>query len=331
MSFMIDNVYLYNYTIKSNAFLKAEASAISETNSPLFTLKTCQRLLILSYGQLSHHQLPRGDKRASKPVCLKGADAYQYMLEVLCGLQSQLLGENEIVNQFKTAMCSYSQSKYRHKNITIVLEKLLQDTKEIRTQFLSHVGQSSYASVTKKILGKSSHKEILIIGTGHLAQDLLHYFKKTHKITICARNKSKLDEWQNIAPFKMIPWLDLKKLQKFPIILNTVGVPNFTLADATFFHEWNQVHSDKERFFIDFGSPSSIEVPKIRHNIFTLPDLFAQGNQFDLEKLTKVEQAKRGIEQTALKRVLWLDQKMQRDQNFISLSNQVNSQASFNY
>lgn len=331
---MIDNVYVYNFSIKSNTFKSVAENAAFIGPQNYFYMKTCQRLLIISYG--NNHSLRNMTQlesiKSDKYVQLKGADAYQYVLEVLCGLQSQMLGENEIVNQYKSAFALYNQIPIKQKQLTIILEKLLKDSKEIRTKYLSHIGQSGYASVAKKIFSKSNAKEVLIIGTGHLALDLLHYLKKTYAISICARNKSKLEEWQNIAPIKTIPWIDYAQIKNYSIILNTVGVPNFVLADEVFFHEWASRHHEQDRYFIDFGSPSSITAPKNEKHLFTLDDLFTHGSQIDSQKITKLEHAKRAIEQTVLNRVLWLDQKNQRDNHFSSPNCSPNiQQHSFNY
>lgn len=314
---MIDNLYLYNYNIKSSSYHNQELNAFASDNLPHFKLKTCQRLMLVSYGTFPSKFKTSKVKPSQRHLALHGADAYQYILEVLCGLQSNLLGENEIVSQFKTSLSDYALSPLKDRQLSIILEKLLQDAKDIRTKYLSHIGQSTYASIAKKLIGVNRSNEILIIGTGHLAQDLLQYLKKSYSVTMCARNQSKLDQWQQTAVFKTLPWLDLNQIEKYPIILNTVGVPNYKIFNPTFFEKWRKTHQGQERCFIDFGSPSSVELPIDITDIYTLQDLFAHGNQFDLKKLTKIEQSKRAIEETVLKRVLWLDQKMQRDQSFI--------------
>ncbi len=317
---MIDHLYLYNYDIKSNSYNNQEFDAFASNNFAFFKLKTCQRLMLVSYGAAPGKFLTNQKKPSHRHLTLKGSDAYQYILEVLCGLQSQLLGENEIVNQFKNSLSEYSQCPIKDRNLSIILEKLLQDAKDIRTKYLSHIGQSTYASIAKKLIGKTT-SDILIIGTGHLALDLLQYLKKSNNVVMCARNQSKLDQWQQTANFKTLPWLDLAQIENCPVILNTVGVPNYKIVGPQFFERWRNNQINTSHCFIDFGSPTSVEVPEDRKNIYTLHDLFSHGNQFDLAKLTKIEQAKRAIEETVLKRVLWLDQKFQRDQSFIFASN----------
>jgi glutamyl-tRNA reductase len=312
---MIDHLYLYNFDIKSDFYNNQEFGAFASNNFAIFKLKTCQRLLLISYGAAPNKFMTFEVKPSRRHLVLKGSDAYQYILEVLCGLQSQLLGESEIVNQFKNSLNEYALSPVKNRNLSIILEKLLKDAKDIRTKYLSHIGQSTYASIAKKIIGKSV-KDVLIIGTGHLALDLLQSLKKSYNVIMCARNQSKLVQWQQTAHFKTLPWLNLSQIENCPVILNTVGVPNFKIAGPEFFESWRKKQLNTSHCFIDFGSPSSVELPADKRDIYTLHDLFSHGSQFDLEKLTKIEQAKRSIEQTVLKRVLWLDQKHQRDQSF---------------
>ncbi len=308
---MIDHLHVYNISIKT----EEHANAYWPQSLPgCFELKTCQRLLVVSNGPVAS---------ASKPFLKKaqvyhGPNGYHYLLEVLCGLQSQMLGENEIVSQFKTALHQYLEQPVRYRCVIIMLEKLLKDAKEIRTNYLSHVGKSSYAAVAKKIFGRQTlGKPVLIIGTGHLAQDLLQYFRKNHPLTLCARNKERLDDWHQKAPFETIPWLDTKRVMEFPLILNTVGVPQYKMFNQDFLSSWEKLHQgDGNRCFIDFGSPSSIDMPSPMDHFYRLQDLFTHGAILDSQKFEKIEQAKRDIEQISLKRTLWLDNKMSRDQKF---------------
>ena len=114
-SLMIDNLYLNNYDIKSSSYLNQESAPFSTSGCPHFILKTCQRLLVVSYGAQPGTFISSQSKSCHKSLNLNGADAYQYILEVLCGLQSQLLGENEIVAQFKTSLHAYNSGINKNK------------------------------------------------------------------------------------------------------------------------------------------------------------------------------------------------------------------------
>jgi len=64
-----------------------------------FVLQTCQRSLVLSFSEHAvdnHNDTLYHWKHEAD-------EAYIFLLETICGLNSKLLGENEIVGQFKSA------------------------------------------------------------------------------------------------------------------------------------------------------------------------------------------------------------------------------------
>ncbi|MBF0365934.1 MAG: hypothetical protein HQK50_10210, partial [Oligoflexia bacterium] len=63
-----------------------------------FILKTCQRLLVLWVDQLEIHAI---HPMPAKVLYLKGEKAYSFALEVVSGLQSPVVGEQEVSHQFK--------------------------------------------------------------------------------------------------------------------------------------------------------------------------------------------------------------------------------------
>ena len=60
-------------------------------------------------------------------------------MEVICGLKSRLLGETEIVSQFKDAFDKFLNQEIRDPIVTLTLQKLFKDAKEIRHHHLSDV------------------------------------------------------------------------------------------------------------------------------------------------------------------------------------------------
>ena len=70
----------------------------------------------------------------------EGQMAYMFLLETICGLKSRMLGENEIVSQFKEAFALYLAKEDKNPYIIQVFEKLFKDAKEIRTKYLDRIG-----------------------------------------------------------------------------------------------------------------------------------------------------------------------------------------------
>ena len=87
----------------------------------VFILKTCQRTLVISekISEYSFYKL----KNDSNEIIV-GEKSYYFLMEVICGLKSQLIGENEIVSQFKEAFDQYLKNEHRSTKILLTLQKL---------------------------------------------------------------------------------------------------------------------------------------------------------------------------------------------------------------
>jgi glutamyl-tRNA reductase len=110
---------------------------------------------------------PASDSGA--PPTLEG-DAYRLMLEILCGLQSPMLGETQVMGQFKSFLSSLGQEQGW---LTRLGQRLLADAGEVRTQHLQGLGSRSYGSAVRRHLSDVSHAAV--IGTGKLAREILPF------------------------------------------------------------------------------------------------------------------------------------------------------------
>lgn len=257
-----------------------------------FVLKTCQRVLVIGYKEIAFDLSSRPRQK------LISTEAYTFLLETLCGLKSRLLGESEIVCQFKDHYSYYRQQDYSNSIVCTTLEKSFQDAKKIRTQFLKNIGMQSYAGLSRLILHDFQDKEILIMGSGRLAKDLIKVLSKHHPITVCARNSEKAQQLGH----KTISWSQLKTSSTYPIIVNTIGADE-VLFDQDFFDHWSKLH-ETERLFIDLGSPSVLDTTYMREQkVFKLSDLFELGEALDLSKKGKIKAAKEACQTEAQRRL----------------------------
>ena len=289
-----------------------------------FILRTCQRTLVLGHEALLAPEAPNDKELELWPdhprleVHLE-SQAYLYMLETICGLKSRLLGENEIVGQFKTAFWQFSQAPECYRPLIRVLEKLFQDAKDIRTQYLIGLGQKTYASLTRKILLQAAHaKEVLILGSGNLAIDVLHQLKKKTRVFLVARNETKMAEIKTIHDIETLSWEKQEDFLKFPHIVNTIGHEH-TLWDEVFFRQWHYLHRshDLKPLFVDLAAPSPIrtELNKTQ-GVYRLQDIMEEGAIKEHEKLTKIHQAKKGIGEIVQKRLRLSQDELSRRQKY---------------
>lgn len=322
---MLDHLVLHNFS-------SGYHPEISSEHTP-FIMATCQRTLVLEYrsNNTNNHenlhnfsifnsQISSQTKYESKT----GKQAYSYLLEIICGLKSKMVGENEIVGQFKTAYQNYAQLEDRNSRLLAIIEKLFKDAKEIRSNYLLGLSQKTYSSIARKhIVSKHKAKSVLILGSGQLAEDLINQFKKKVEVFICARNEQKVQqlvaEHENIT---VIPWGNLDYLKRFPFIANSIGF-NGVLLNDDFFKEWSQQHDCK--LFVDLGSPSSIKTELSYSNgVMKLADVFQEGAIHENHKKQQIAKAKLAMDGIVSKRhQIFINKKFNHPENKANHANQA--------
>ena len=285
---MLDGLKLWNFS--------SGLDPQEELNGTTFILKTCQRTLVLAYKRypftgldLDTHVLQTGD------------EAYLYLLETICGLKSKLIGENEIVSQFKEAYNIYCQSPAKDTKLLLILEKLFKDAKDIRTQYLIGISQKTYASLTRRhLIQRAKAEHVVVVGSGALAEDLINQFKKKANVSICARNTSRTSELAKLHNLTIIPWEERHNLVHRPFIANTVGA-NSILFDENFFAEWSEKNSS--RLFVDLGAPSVIETSlAMTEGVVRLEDILNEGAIVEDQKQLQIDLARAAMSELTYKR-----------------------------
>ena len=282
-----------------------------ELMSNAFILRTCQRTLVLAYDLFPFH-----NDNLPKHELVIGSDAYLFLLETICGLKSKLIGENEIVGQFKEAYKIYASSTLKDTKLLLILEKLFKDAKDIRTQYLIGISQKTYASLTRRhLIQKSRAPHIVVIGSGAMAEDLINQFKKKAEVSICARNSAKAQELAKTHSLNVIPWEERSRLVEEPFIANTVGTDHI-LFNQEFFLAWSQ---QAHRLFVDLGSPSSIRTSlTFAEGVVRLEDIFNEGAIVEGQKQAQIALAKAAMLSLVIKRQALFAQKFSRSQELIS-------------
>lgn len=269
-------------------------------NGELFILKTCQRTLVLGFNFVPFHHLGEMIDNMETHV---GEKAYTYLLETICGLKSKLLGENEITGQFKKSYSEYLDLEVRNSQVMSILEKLFKDAKEIRTSFLREIGQQTYAGIARKLLTEKSPKgEVLIVGSGQLAEDLIKLLSRKYTIFLTARNEDKINKLKEKYPeshIQLVKWNDQQSWQEFSYIMNTIGTDKI-IYKHDFFQNWT---TKENSLFIDLGSPCVIETSYCANqSVYRLEDIFEYGKTLNQKKQQKVLKAHAAIETLVKKR-----------------------------
>ncbi|MEO8307528.1 MAG: hypothetical protein ABI616_05765 [Pseudomonadota bacterium] len=118
----------------------------------------------------------------------RGVDAYRFMLLLACGLESEIAGETEILGQIKGAWREHESADAQSAlALRPWMQRLLQDTKEIRSEFVTGLGSATYGSLVRRLLGAESAGPTLLLGAGQLAESVLPYLD-SGKVLLCNRH-----------------------------------------------------------------------------------------------------------------------------------------------
>ena len=102
----------------------------------------------------------------------RGSEAYGFLIEVICGLNSPLLGETAVMGQFKE-FCSHARFLdtpwgWLLRQFTT---NVLVDAKRVRHDHLQRIGSQSYGSLVRQHV--KGMPTVAVLGAGKLAREIL--------------------------------------------------------------------------------------------------------------------------------------------------------------
>jgi len=252
--------------------------------------QTCLRRIVF---------LHRSESRtfAAKPGShtYHGRDAYQFLLEVICGLHSPLVGENAVMGQFRqfrnaARIPNTAWGKFLRKMMTEVLV----DARQVRHRHLEGLGSQSYGSLIRKHLkGQSS---VAVLGAGSLAREILPWLTDAR---VFYRN------WQHAKDLKdEHPHIQLQQLGMSDAGW-TSGTSSLVIAapiDAAQIDEWLALQTVSFSMILDLRGSAASDPIHSTQPVMNLSELLASLQQERERIADRVESARDEIETLVLQR-----------------------------
>ena len=170
----------------------------------------------------------------------KNQDAINHMFRVGTGLDSQILGDFEIISQLKTSFNESKSLGLVNTFIDRLINSVIQASKKIKndTEISSGATSVSFASVQyiiKNVVNIGS-KNILLFGTGKIGrntcENLVKHTKNEH-ITLINRTKGKAEKLAGKLNLIVKDYSDLHlELQKADVVVVATGAQNPTIDKA---------------------------------------------------------------------------------------------------
>ncbi|WP_432222669.1 glutamyl-tRNA reductase [Flavobacterium sp. TMP13] len=241
-------------TIRGKFSLDAKAQSIllmqaeAEGIEALIVTSTCNRTEIYGFANHPYELIKLLCENSNGTVeefqkvayIYKNQDAISHMFRVGTGLDSQILGDFEIISQIKNA---FNQSK-SNGLINTFMERLvnsvIQASKKIKneTQISSGATSVSFAAVQyiTRNVPDIANKNILLFGTGKIGRNTCENLVKHTKheqITLINRTKDKAEKLAAKLDLVVKDYADLQlELQKADVVVVATGAQNPTIDKA---------------------------------------------------------------------------------------------------
>ena len=229
-------------------------------------VETCLRIeLYLDVSREFEIERLKRDFRVEKMKDYEGTEAVHYLLRVICGLDSIIKGEDQILVQLKKAYFEALDKETTSSFLNIIFNQAIETGKRFRAESRINEKNISLDSIAVKFIKTKfeslEDKKVFVIGVGDLSQSilvLLHKMNNCH-LTMTNRSLKKSIELQKVFPDVQTAEFS----EKYNIIKNMDIVISATSASHLIIEKTkieDILNDGKKRFFLDLAVPRDIEI-----------------------------------------------------------------------
>ena len=229
-----------------------------------------------------------------------GAEAIRHLVKVSAGLESQLIGENEIFGQVKGAYAAAQSARTTGPVLNRVFQKAFQAAKYVRTHTGINEGQVSTANVAVElaltIFGELSDARVLAIGAGEIGEKTTKAFQSrgAKQITVASRSLQRAMDLATRLGASALPYEQIEpNLGNFDIICCATAAPGAILSTAAIRAAMRRRRAEP-LFLIDLALPRDIEPGAAELEgvyLYNLDDLAKIAEENRLARVAEVEKA----------------------------------------
>jgi len=211
------------------------------------------------------------------------AEAARHLFRVASGLDSVVLGEDQIAGQVKTAFEAAQKLEVTGPLLNSLFPAALRASKRVRTETGLGSGQVSVASAAvaylREVFETFTDKTVLVIGAGEMAQLTLTHLKELEPAGVLVTNRT-AEKARSLAAEcggQALPWEQLDEaLAKADIVLSTTGAPE-PIVQRRWFNEKVLARRGRRKMVVfDMAVPRDFD-PRIddgdRVSLFNVDDL----------------------------------------------------------
>ena len=238
-----------------------------------FALSTCNRTEVYIYGtfpdisQIAQKTLEffgSSDSLNNNLYFFQGSNAIEHMCYVASGLDSQVLGEQEILGQFKKSIQAHIELGSLKGPFQKLTDEIISIAKAARTETQIGFNPLSVSGLSLKIVQEifenPNQQKLTIVGAGQMAISVIENFYNNGITNINAVNRSK--KTLAINNSLSIETTQLSKLgaliQNTDILVTSINSP-LPIIGKGLIEQAMKARKNKPMLLIDLGVPRNIE------------------------------------------------------------------------
>jgi glutamyl-tRNA reductase len=273
---MINTLYVYNLSLRGAVSDKGLNLSDYASESAV-VWQTCVRQTLIStqpVGELiSHH--PNLSMSA-------GREAYEFLVQVVCGLHSPMIGETEVHGQFKERIDHLSAEVSSDLRKALLAVHFI--ARKVRQSCLTGLGSQSYGSFARKQLVGVNH--LLTLGAGQLARDIWPWITKSKtRITVMSRSAKSLP----YPCYFFGPLIEIGGLTPPDALLVAAPMASSAIVKQVY------AGAPRPRITLDFRAESRHDPLPKNFNVLDLETMFREIESGRRESELRLEKARREI------------------------------------
>ena len=234
-------------------------------------LSTCNRVEIMGFAKhpfqlislLCKYSNGNVEEFAKVSYVFKNSEAAEHVIRIATGIDSQILGDYEIVGQLKDAFGLAKKAGTLNAYLERLFNTALHASKETKnkTSISSGITTVSYAAIQyiKNKYKEYDGKKILVYGLGDIGESTAKScseYLKGHEVTVINRTDAKAFELTKSVQVKASRHEELQReIQENDIVIVATGASSPTVRES-------DVIKDKKQLIIDLSIPRNVD-PKL--------------------------------------------------------------------
>jgi glutamyl-tRNA reductase len=271
------------------------------------------------------------DDLQSHIYTLEGDASARHAFRVASGLDSMVLGESQILGQFKDAVRLAADSGALGTTLNQLFQRSFAVAKEVRTatDIGAHSISMAAASVrlASQIFESIQDTHVLFVGAGEMIELCVAHFaaKSPRSITIANRSAARADMLAQLHGGKSIALADLpQRLSDFDVVVSCTA-STLPLIGLGAVQRALRARKNRPMFMVDLAVPRDIE-PEVKQLsgvfLYTIDDLTQVINSGQAHRQEAVAEAEVIIDQGVQKFMTWLEMR-----NLVPMIQELNLQA----